>query len=99
MNTKQIQFNHQKVAALLLAGSILAVIIGLTWAGTSTSGSTFQPAQMEQSWPQLSTVKGRKLGVGSDGRTGFVDYESGLPSEFHLRTIKGAKPGQSGGTS
>jgi hypothetical protein len=37
MNTQQIQFKRQKVAALLLAGSILAAIIGLTWAEVSVS--------------------------------------------------------------
>jgi hypothetical protein len=37
MNTKQIQFNRQKVAALLLAGSILAATAGLIWADVSIS--------------------------------------------------------------
>jgi hypothetical protein len=35
MSTQQIQFNRQKVAALLLAGLILAMTIGLTWAEVS----------------------------------------------------------------
>jgi hypothetical protein len=93
MNTKQIQFNRQKVASLLLAGVILAATAGLTWAGADESGSTFQPTQMGQSEFQLSSVKGRKLGVGSEGRTDFLGCESGLSSEFHLMSVKGRKLG------
>ncbi len=37
MNTKQIQFNRQRVAALLLAGSILAATAGLVWADVNIS--------------------------------------------------------------
>ena len=37
MNTQQIQFNRQKVAALLLVGSILAATAGLVWADGSIS--------------------------------------------------------------
>ena len=72
MNTKQIQFNRQKVAALLLAGSILAATAGLTWAEVSLS-----PANQ---------------GTGSV-KADPMEYDSGLPSEFHLRSIKGRPAG------
>ncbi len=67
MNTQQIQFNRQGVAALLLAGSILAAIAGLAWAD-----ATIQP----------------KWGAGSE-KAGAVEYDSGLSSESHLRSVKG----------
>jgi hypothetical protein len=76
MNTQRIQFNHQWVAALLLAGLILAATIGLTWADVSISQAN--------------------RGTGSV-KTDAVGYDSGLSSEFHLRAVKGAKPGASGG--
>ncbi|MFN8454179.1 MAG: hypothetical protein U0401_05805 [Anaerolineae bacterium] len=37
MKTQQIQFNRRRVAALLLAGSILAATAGLIWADVNLS--------------------------------------------------------------
>ncbi|MFN8454164.1 MAG: hypothetical protein U0401_05730 [Anaerolineae bacterium] len=62
MITKQIRFNRQWVAALLLSGSIVAVIAGLTWIGTDTINSTLQPTNMGQS-PILSPVTPTTTGV------------------------------------
>jgi hypothetical protein len=48
MNTQQIQFNRQKVAALLFGDLIPVLAAGLAWAGPEANGSIFQPAQMAQ---------------------------------------------------
>jgi hypothetical protein len=78
MNTQQIQLNRQKVAALLLAGLILAATVGLTWTEVSIS----------QANQGMGSVKADAVG-----------YGSGLPSEFHLRAVKGSKLGISGGSN
>jgi hypothetical protein len=78
MNTKQIQFNRQKVAALLLAGSILAATAGLAWADVSISqanrgtGSVKTAAVEYDSGlsPELHlrAIKGGRVGGGGDIR-------------------------------
>ncbi|MFN8453731.1 MAG: hypothetical protein U0401_03520 [Anaerolineae bacterium] len=72
MNTQHMQFNRQKVAALLLAGAILAA--GLTWAEVSISQASRgadavnADAADHQSGllPQLhfNSVKGGNAGAG-----------------------------------
>ena len=47
MNIQQIQFNRQKVAALLLAGSILAATAGLVWADISSSQANWGAGSVE----------------------------------------------------
>lgn len=96
MNTKQLQFNRQKVAALLLAGSILAA--GLAWTGAEANGSTLQPTNAGQPWSQLRAVDGSKLGSGTDG-VSLKGGESGLSSESQHRFITGRKPGIGMGSS
>jgi hypothetical protein len=74
MNTKQIQFNRQKVAALLLAGSILAAIAGLAWADVSTGqaqgGAGSEKAggvEYDSGLPHPNSVKGGLAGgIGGD---------------------------------
>ena len=48
MNTRRVQFNRQWAVPLLFAGLILALALGLAWAGIGTSGSTLQPAKLAQ---------------------------------------------------
>jgi hypothetical protein len=93
MNTQQIQFNRQRVVSLLVAGLIVAVIAILTWTWADTSGSTSQLTNVEQSWSQLSSVKGSKLGTVMDGNTGFLDCDSQLSSDLLLTTVQGRKLG------
>lgn len=95
MNTKQLQFNRQKVAALLLAVSILAA--GLAWTGAEASGSTLQATNAGQPWSQLKAVDRSKLGSGTDG-VSFRGGESGLSSESQYRLIAGRKPGVGAGS-
>lgn len=76
MNTKQIQFNRQKVAALLLAGVVLAAtVVGLTWTDVSANrqanwgGGSEKAGFVEYenglpSWSQHGFIAGRKPGVG-----------------------------------
>lgn len=76
MNIQQIQFNRQKVAALLLASSILAATASLTWVEISLSqanqgtGAVKTEAVGYDSGlsPQfhLSSVKGGKGGICGD---------------------------------
>ena len=95
MNTKQIQFNRQWVAALLFAGLILALAAGLAWTGADGSGSTLQPAHMVEGCaysPQPGHAGPSAADVvcpGADFRGG----ESGLLPWSQLRSVKGRKPG------
>ena len=89
MNTKQMQFNRHKVAALLLAGVILAA--GLAW-----TGADVQPTQAGQPWSQPEFIAGSKIGAGTEG-VSFQGGESGLSSESQLRFIAGRKPGVGAG--
>jgi hypothetical protein len=94
MNTQYIQFNRQWVAALLLAGLILALAAGLALAGANASGATVQPAQMTQDCaysPQSDQTEPSAAEVDCPG-TDFSGGDSGLPSEFHRRAVKGSKP-------
>jgi hypothetical protein len=72
MNTKQNQYNRQKVTALLLAGSILAATAGLTYANLSF-GPAERAAGPEKAdsahyargalpWSHLRSVKGGARG-------------------------------------
>ena len=66
MKTQPIQFSRQWLAALLLAGSILAATIGLA------------------NW-QSGSVKADS-----------PEYQKGLPSQFHFKSIKGGRGGLGG---
>jgi hypothetical protein len=77
MNTKQIQFNRQRVAALLLAGSILAAIAGLAWAdvsigqpkgeaGSEKAGAVEYDSGLSSEF-HLRAVKAGKMGGSADG--------------------------------
>ena len=95
MNTKQIQFNRQLVAALLLAGLILALAAGLAWAGAEASSSTAQPAQMAQDCPyspQPGQTGPSAADVDCPGAD-FSGHESELLPWSQFRSIKGAKKG------
>jgi hypothetical protein len=94
MKTQQIQFNRQKVAAFLLAGLILALAAGLAWAGADASGSTVQPAKMVQceAYSPQSGHPGPSAAEVDCPGTDFSGGDSGLPSEFHRRAVKGSKP-------
>lgn len=98
MNTQQIQFNRRWVAALLLAGLILALATGLDWTGADASNSTVQPAQMAQDCadspqPGQTGPSAEVVCAGAD----FSERENGLPSWSHLKSIKGGKGGITGG--
>jgi hypothetical protein len=100
MNTQQIQFNRQKVAALLLARSILAATAGLAWAGADASGSTVQPAQVVQDCaysPQPGHTGPSAAEVVCPGAD-FSGGDSELLPWSQLRFITGRKPGASSGT-
>jgi hypothetical protein len=102
MNTKQIQFNHQGVASLLLAGLILGLAAGLIWTETDASGSTVQPAKMVQQSEAYSPQPGH-IGPSVDviviyPGADFSGGESGLLPWSQFRSIKGSKPGVSGGS-
>lgn len=69
MNIQQLQFNRQQVAALLLAGLILAATIGLTWANGSISQETGSVKAATAGydgrvwpWSQGNSVKGGARG-------------------------------------
>jgi hypothetical protein len=99
MNTKQIQFNRQWVAAFLLAGSILAATAGLVWVGADASGSTFLGHESELlPWSQPRFVEGSKPGGTGDG-VSSTGSDSGLLPSSQLRSIKGSKPGIGSGSN
>lgn len=95
MNTQQMQFNRQKVAALVLAGSILAATAGLAWVGADAGGSTVQPApvaqdcayslQPDQTGPSAAEVDC----AGAD----FSEDEGGLSPESQRNSVKGGLTG------
>lgn len=103
MNTKQIQFNRHKVAALLLAGLILAA--GLAWTGAvepakrMQAGLYFPPSDYtgpSASGDYPTVVKGSKVGGSTEG-VSLLDGESEVLPWSQLRFVKGRKPGASGG--
>ncbi|GIK40880.1 MAG: hypothetical protein BroJett011_47130 [Chloroflexota bacterium] len=108
MKTQQIQFNYQRMTALLFAGLILAA--GLAWTGADASTSIFQPDKTAQAglyFPHSNyigpsadvdcpiIVKGSKPGSTTDG-VSFKGCESELLPWSQLRSIKGSKKGASG---
>jgi hypothetical protein len=95
MNTQQIQFNRQSVAALLLAGLILALAAGLAWAGAEASGSATPPAQMAQGCPYSPQPGQTEPSAASVvcPRADFSGDESELLPWSQFRSIKGAKKG------
>ena len=84
MNTKQVQFNRQKVAALLLAGSILAAtVVSLTWVdvsvnqanreiGPAKAGSAEYDSELSSEFPLGSgkAEEGQLLAGGRGGISG-----------------------------
>jgi hypothetical protein len=97
MNTQQIQFNRPWVAALLLAGLILALAAGLAWVGADARGSTFQPAKMGQECaysPQPGQT-GLSAEVDCPGADLGKD-EDGLRPWSPLKSVKGGRGGISG---
>ena len=102
MNSQQIQLNRQWVAAFLFTGLILALAAGLIWIEADTSGSTIQPAKMVQQSEAYSPQPGH-IGPSVDviviyPGADFSGGESGLLPWSQFRSIKGSKPGVSGGS-
>jgi hypothetical protein len=95
MNTQQIQFNRQWVAALLFAGLIVALAVGLVWAGADASGSTVQPAPMAQDCA-YSLQPGQTGPSAADVDCPGADFsggDSGLLPSSQLRSVKGGVSG------
>ncbi|MFN8454175.1 MAG: hypothetical protein U0401_05785 [Anaerolineae bacterium] len=91
MKTPYMQFNRQKVAALLLAGLILAA--GLTWVRVAA-----QPTPtVGQPWAYLNVVKGSKLGGSTEGVSARGSAGE-LRPWTQFRFITGSKPGTSSGS-
>lgn len=95
MKIKQVQFNQRQIAALLIAGLILALATGLAWIGTDANGSTFPLAQMGQAGAHsLQTIDTEPSAAGVDcSEADFVGRESELASWSQLRSTKGSKLG------
>lgn len=83
------QFNPQKVAALLLAGSVLAAALAWTEAEAQPTSMVGQP------WAYLTVVKGSKLGSGTEGVSARGSAGE-LRPWAQFRFIKGSKIGVSG---
>ena len=98
MNSQQIQFNRRWVAALLLAGLILVLAVGLAWTRADANGSTFQPTKLAQdcayspqpgqTGPSVAEVDCPKADSGKG--------ESGLRPWSHLNSVKGGRGGIGG---
>ena len=98
MNTKHIQFNRQRLVAILFAGLSLALAAGLVWVGADTNGSTVQLVNIRQNGAYSLQPGQRELSATVD-HTGadLGKDESGLQRWSYLKSVKGGKGGVQGG--
>ena len=98
MNIQQIQITRQKVAALLVAGSILAASAGLAWAGINVGSSTTQSGPLVQDCAYLPHPGqgGPSVGQVDCSEADFLESESRLLPWSQRRSVKGRAAGASG---